>query len=51
MDAVALNRLRLVESEMVHLQTEIRRAQHRLYELHSIVVDMLNAELASPLNR
>ena len=45
-----LTRLRLVESELLHLQRELAALAARLYELHDTTCDMLNDELARPLS-
>lgn len=49
MNNAQLDRLRLVESELLHLQRVATALAVRAYELHEVTVEMLNAELARPL--
>lgn len=51
MDDTNLTRLRLLESELVHLQRAATQLSVRIFEIHETVVEMLNHELASPLTR
>lgn len=51
MDDKTLTRLRLLESELLHLHRQQVALAARTYELHEMVCDTLNAELASPLTR
>ena len=50
MNEEQLNRLRLLESELLHLHREATKVAERCYELHELACDMLNAELARPLS-
>ena len=45
-----LNRLRLLESELLHLHRAATAVATKAYELHELACDMLNAELAKPLS-
>ena len=51
MDDKALTRLRLLESELLHLQRAATAVAVRAHELHEMTCEMLNAELARPLSR
>jgi len=51
MDDATLTRLRLLESELLHLhRTQVAMAA-KTFELHELTCEMLNRELASPLTR
>ena len=45
-----LTRLRLLESELLHLHREATKVATHAFELHELACDMLNAELARPLS-
>lgn len=51
MDDRALTRLRLLESELLHLQRAQAALATKTFELHELVCEMLNSELARPLTR
>jgi hypothetical protein len=44
-----LTRLRLLESELLHLHRFATMVATKAYELHELSIEMLNAELARPL--
>jgi hypothetical protein len=45
-----LDRLRLMESDLLHLQREATALAVRAYELHELACEMLNSELGRPLS-
>lgn len=45
-----LTRLRLLESELLHLHREATRMAMRAFELHELAMEMLNTKLARPLS-
>lgn len=49
MDDTNLTRLRLLESELLHLHRQLATLAVQVFELHDVTVDMLNHELARPL--
>ena len=49
MDTTNLDRLRLLESELLHLHREATAVAVRAFELHELAMEMLNHELARPL--
>ena len=49
MDDKTLNRLRLLESELLHLRQAQEALTARTYEVHEMVCEILHSELASPL--
>jgi hypothetical protein len=46
MDDTQLTRLRLLESELLHLQRVQAAVAAKTFELHELVCEMLNRELA-----